>query len=165
MNSKYTGKYTVLRCQLTTFIVLSFFMLPIYADVSVNNVEKNDKITNGQLTVTNVVSEQAVNEQSVYTDRSAATDDAESWELRAEAWEIVRNGNSILSLPVLHQLINAWLQDRDRKIEIQYPGGEEGEFWVQELADWLVTLGIPSANMITVAGSGADDMIRFSLMR
>lgn len=79
--------------------------------------------------------------------------------------ELTRSGDSLLSSPVLNAVINAWLQDKHKKIEIQYPGGEEGEFWVQELADWLVSLGIPSAHMVTTPGSGADDMIKFNLIK
>ena len=68
-------------------------------------------------------------------------------------------------MPVLHQLVNDWLQDKQLKIELRYPGGEEGEFWVQELTDWLVALGIPSERMITIPGSGTDDRIKFALIK
>ncbi len=85
--------------------------------------------------------------------------------LYAEQWEIARSGESVLFLPVLNQIINAWLDDRQKKIEIQYPGGEEGELWVHELTDWLVSLGIPSDYLVVIAGSGADDMINFALIK
>ena len=87
------------------------------------------------------------------------------WLLYAEQWELARSGETILSLPVLKQVVQAWLADKQKKIEIQYPGGEDGEFWVQELADWLVSLGIPSKNMIITPGSGADDVIKFNIVK
>ena len=87
------------------------------------------------------------------------------WVLYAEQWDMTRSGDKLLSLPVLRKVINAWLSERSRIIEIQYPGGEEGEFWVQELIDWLVSLGIPSKQMIITPGSGGDDMIKFALRR
>ena len=87
------------------------------------------------------------------------------WLLKAEQWELTRSGEALLSVPVLNKVINTWLQDKQKKIEIQYPGGEEGEFWVQELADWLVSLGVPSADIVTTPGSGADDMIKFDLIQ
>jgi hypothetical protein len=87
------------------------------------------------------------------------------WQLRAEQWELARSGETILSLPVLNRLIGAWLSDKQKRIEIQYPGGEDGEFWVQELADWLVALGIPSKQMVITPGSGADDVIKFNLIK
>jgi len=87
------------------------------------------------------------------------------WRLQAEQWELARSGETILSLPVLKQLVGAWLADKQQKIEIQYPGGEDGEFWVQELSDWLVSLGIPSKHMVITPGSGADDVIKFNIIK
>ncbi len=90
---------------------------------------------------------------------------AATWQLQAEQWELARSGETILSLPVLNRLIGVWLTDRQKKIEIQYPGGEDGEFWVQELTDWLVSLGIPSKHMVITPGSGADDVIKFNIIK
>ena len=87
------------------------------------------------------------------------------WRLYAEQWELARSGETILSLPVLKKVVQAWLADKNKKIEIQYPGGEDGEFWVQELADWLVALGIPSKYMVITPGSGADDVIKFDIIK
>ena len=106
-----------------------------------------------------------------------------SWVLTADQWEIARSGESILSLVVLNDLVNTWLSEvkslqgdaqkkaqkstqphKNEIIEIQYPGGEEGEFWVQELVDWLVALGVPSRFMLLTPGSTADE-IKFHLNR
>ncbi len=87
------------------------------------------------------------------------------WQLHAEQWELARSGDTILSMPVLNRLIQVWLSDKQKKIEIQYPGGEDGELWVQELTDWLVALGIPSKYMIITPGSGADDVIKFNIIK
>ncbi len=88
-----------------------------------------------------------------------------TWELYAEQWELARSGDTLLSLPVINHVITTWLKDKQKKIEIRYPGGEHGEFWVQELRDWLVALGIPSKNMLTSPGSGADDVIKFTIIK
>ncbi len=165
---KYLGKYHVFRYYGAIFIVLSFFASAIYADVTVNNLEKNDKIVSNSLSVQNVTYEQAISEQAISQKNMARPDtgnESKGWELYAEQWELARSGESVLLLPVLNQLINAWLLEKHKKIEIQYPGGEEGEFWVQELTDWLVSLGIPSNQMVIVPGSGADDMIKFGLIK
>jgi len=90
---------------------------------------------------------------------------AKTWTLHAEQWELARSGETILSMPVLKQVIKAWLAEKQKKIEIRYPGGEDGEFWVQELTDWLVSLGIPSKYMVTTPGSGADDVIKFNIIK
>lgn len=123
------------------------------AEVSVKNIEKNDKVEAGELSL-----------HGTLTNSSQAGEQA-GWVLKAEQWELTRTGELLLSLPVLNGMINTWLKDQQQRIEIQYPGGEEGEFWVQELTDWLVSLGIPSRQMVVTPGSGAGDMIKFNLIK
>jgi hypothetical protein len=94
--------------------------------------------------------------------RSVSTSE---WVVKAEQWELVRDGESVLALPALNTLVNNWLKEKDKLIEVQYPGGEEGEFWVHQFIDWLVALGIPSDRIVTVRGSGADDIIRLNLIK
>jgi len=96
------------------------------------------------------------------SERSVSTSE---WVVKAEQWELVRDGESILALPALNALVNNWLKEKDKLIEVQYPGGEEGEFWVHQFIDWLVALGIPSDRIVTVRGSGADDIIRLNLIK
>ncbi len=85
--------------------------------------------------------------------------------LHAEQWEVARAGNSLLALPVLQQVVNAWAAHPHQKIELRYPGGEDGELWVAELKDWLVSLGIASKYMTAVPGSGEADAIRFQIIQ
>ena len=143
-------------------------MTPLNADVFVNDNEKNAKVVIGVLSEQLASSKQASSKHvpsDQPVEKKTANNGLKYYVLYAEQWEIVRSGESILSLPVLNQIINAWLGDRQKKIEIQYPGGEEGEFWVQELTDWLVSLGIPSDHMVIAPGSGADDVINFTLIK
>ena len=86
-------------------------------------------------------------------------------ELHAEQWELSRNGERLLGNDGLADVVNGWSSDRSQKIELQYPGGEEGELWVYQLMDWLVALGVPSANMVAVPGSGQADVIRLRVIR
>ena len=136
-------------------VVLSLVMAQLNAEVLVNNIENNGK----------VISETLSKQDAVSNESGLIAGNKKNWQLRAEQWQMARTGESILSLPVLNQVINAWLRDKQKKIEIQYPGGEEGEFWVQELSDWLVSLAIPSSRMSLTPGSGADDMISFSIIK
>ena len=149
-------------------ILLLFFMTSLNAEVPVKYNEKNDKVVISALSEQQNSSKQGTSKH-VSSDQSmekkTANNGLKYHVLYAEQWEIVRTGESILSLPALNQIINAWLGDRQKKIEIQYPGGEEGEFWVQELTDWLVSLGIPSDHMVIAPGSGADDVINFTLIK
>jgi len=85
--------------------------------------------------------------------------------LTAEQWERGRSGDTILQLPAVRSIVDEWLSDTGRLIEIRYPGGEEGELWVHELEDWLVALGVPADKLLMSPGSGAGDVIDFHLIR
>ena len=85
--------------------------------------------------------------------------------LRAEQWESVRHGERLIGVPVLNKVVKEWSSENGHKIELQYPGGEEGELWVQELMGWLISLGIPSQYLIAVPGSGEADIIKFRIIK
>lgn len=84
--------------------------------------------------------------------------------LTAEQWELSRQGEKLVNLPVLRNTISAWTESEKHIIELQYPGGEEGELWANEVRDWLISLGVPSKYLILIPGSGQDDIIRFKLV-
>lgn len=85
--------------------------------------------------------------------------------LLAEQWEVSRSGEALINVPVINKVIKQWSLKPDQKIELHYPGGEEGELWVGELHDWLVSLGIPSNNISIVPGSGVEDVIRLHVVK
>jgi hypothetical protein len=85
--------------------------------------------------------------------------------LRAEQWELARNGEQLLRMPVLNKVVNEWLLKEGYRIELRYPGGEEGELWVGELMDWLISLAIPSKYLVAVPGSGEADIIIFKIIK
>ena len=144
---------------LSLWLVITMLSAPIQANPAATRAEKNDKVTgNGG------VESHAESKNPSLTASSKSTGQA-NWVLKAEQWELARSGDYVLSLPAVNDVVNAWLKDRQQVIEIQFPGGEEGEFWMQELFDWMVALGVPSANMITTPGSGAVDIIRFGLIK
>lgn len=148
---KYSAKhYFLLFCMGISFALM---VTTLHAEVAIKNSEENDKVLASEVSLKKGL------------DAPVATIGVTDWVLKAEQWELTRSGEALLSVPVLNTVINAWLQDKQKKIEIQYPGGEEGEFWVQELADWLVSLGIPSADIVATPGSGADDMVKFDLIQ
>ena len=89
----------------------------------------------------------------------------EEAELHAEQWELSRNGERLLGIEAVADVVREWSSDRQKKIELQYPGGEEGELWVYQLMDWLVALGIPSKSLVAVPGSGQGDVIRLRVIR
>lgn len=152
MTFKILNRYRASGFRSLPGIILFVLMSALHAEVSINTIEKNDKVTDNEI-------------PGQASDGTAVGNGPKEWRLSAEQWELARDGESILSLPAINALINAWLTDKQKKIEIQYPGGEEGEFWVQELTDWLVSLGIPSNHMVLVTGSGAGDMVNFNLIK
>jgi hypothetical protein len=85
--------------------------------------------------------------------------------LHAEQWEIARADASVQSIEALAAMQREWSQDTGQQIELQYPGGEEGELWVADLVNWLVALGIPSSNLVTVPGSGKADVISIRVIQ
>ena len=85
--------------------------------------------------------------------------------LPAEQWELTRNGERMLQIPVLNEVVNKWILKDGYRIELRYPGGEEGELWVGELMDWLISLGIPSKYLVAVPGSGEADIIIFKIIQ
>lgn len=90
--------------------------------------------------------------------------DDDAYQLRAEQWELVRHGERLITVPVLNQVLKQWESQPGLTIELQYPGGEEGELWVQELMGWLISLGIPSQYLVAVPGSGTADIIKFRII-
>jgi hypothetical protein len=86
-------------------------------------------------------------------------------EFHAEQWELSRSGERLLGIDGIANVVNGWSIDTRQQIELQYPGGEEGELWVYQLMDWLVALGIPSASLVPVPGSGEGDLIRLRVIR
>ena len=85
-------------------------------------------------------------------------------ELHAEQWELSRSGERLLGISGMAEVVNEWSSDDRQQIELQYPGGEEGELWVHQLMDWLVALGIPSTKLVAVPGRGEGDVIRLRVI-
>jgi hypothetical protein len=88
-----------------------------------------------------------------------------AFELHAGQWEAVRTANQLLDIGELRLIVNEWSMEQEGYIELQYPGGEEGELWVHQLMDRLVALGIPSASLVSVPGSGTGDVIRIQIVK
>ena len=84
---------------------------------------------------------------------------AQTYRLHADTWARPRTGETLLEMPEIRQLMQQWHKTPERVIEIHYPGGEQGMLWAQELRDWLVSLGVPSAQIKTLVGHVAADSV------
>jgi hypothetical protein len=58
-----------------------------------------------------------------------------------------------------------WMSEPGQILELRYPGGEEGELWVEELKDWFVSLGVPSGAIQLTQGSKAEDIINMVIIK
>ena len=83
--------------------------------------------------------------------------------INSEQWDVPRHGEALIKQSELGRIVRLWSLQPDNQIEIHYPGGEEGELWVQELMDWLVALGVPSEAILHSKGSGSEDIIKLEL--
>ena len=73
--------------------------------------------------------------------------------LKASDWNVPRTTETILAMPALQQTIQAYNKHPKAKIQIRYPGGDEGTLWATELRSWLVALGIASTHIELSPGS------------
>jgi len=90
---------------------------------------------------------------------------SQQWMLTEEQWDLVKQGEQLLAMPLLRQVVDVWALQWGQAIELRYPGGEEGELWVEEVKDWLISLAIPSKYLIAVAGSGEADVIIIKIVK
>jgi len=85
------------------------------------------------------------------------------WLLGADDWARPREGVSMVRMPPLAEVVEAWGQRPGQRLIVRYPGGEEGLLWANELRSWLVALGMPSTYLELVAGSRQPDRIELEL--
>lgn len=79
--------------------------------------------------------------------------------LSLELWTRPRDGARLVASPELAAAVRDWAGRPAARIQIRFPGGEEGDLWANELRDWLVALGVPSAALETQPGSSRGDRI------
>jgi len=72
---------------------------------------------------------------------------AESFVLEAVEWSRPRSGGVIATMPALRAAVRTWEQTPNARLVIRHPRGEAGVLWAAELRDWLVAMGLPSADL------------------
>ncbi len=92
---------------------------------------------------------------------TASRASAEPLYVTAAEWAQPRNGAFITHHPALSQAIHE-LQDGQR-LQLLYPGGDEGSLWASELQAWLVALGLSSQRIELLPGSGRADAIEIRI--
>ncbi|MCW8827920.1 MAG: hypothetical protein OQK94_02565 [Gammaproteobacteria bacterium] len=84
----------------------------------------------------------------------------ESWEISASEWSRPRHGDWLVRQPALVAAIEQLQRVPTTRLQIRYPGGDEGVLWAEELQSWLVALGLESDRIERVPGSGTADHIQ-----
>lgn len=84
---------------------------------------------------------------------------AADWVVSAELWSRPRSGQELMSMEPVHQAVADWRAAPGSRMIINYPGGESGILWAEELRDWLVALGLPSADIDLQAGGTRIDQV------
>lgn len=87
-----------------------------------------------------------------------------AWSFSAAEWARPRHGEWLVRQPALVAMVEQMQQLPGSRIELRYPGGDEGILWAGELQSWLVALGIASNRIEVVPGSGAADRIDLRLI-
>lgn len=83
--------------------------------------------------------------------------------LSADEWARPRTGEVIPQFTALRSAVNYWSKDGGKAIIIRYPGEDTGELWAAELRDWLISLGIPSDNILLSSGIQEPDEIKLEV--
>jgi hypothetical protein len=86
--------------------------------------------------------------------------------ITADDWARPRSGESLVQVPALKSTVREYLDEngqRERRILIRHPRGEEGVLWAEELRGWLVALGIASDDIAVSPASTRLDAIELSV--
>lgn len=84
---------------------------------------------------------------------------AADWIVSAELWSRPRSGHELMLMEPIQQAVADWRAAPGSRMIINYPGGESGTLWAEEVRDWLVALGLPSANIDLQAGGTNIDQV------
>lgn len=89
----------------------------------------------------------------------------ESWDISAVEWARPRHGDWLVRQPAMVAAIDQLQQTPASRLQIRYPGGDEGVLWAEELQSWLVALGVESDRIERIPGSGAADRIQLRIIK
>jgi hypothetical protein len=89
----------------------------------------------------------------------------EAWLISAEEWTRPRHGEWLVQHPALGGAVLQLQQEPQSRLQLRYPGGDEGVLWAEELHSWLVALGIASSRIELVPGGSRADVIQLTLVR
>ncbi|MGH8283072.1 MAG: hypothetical protein ACRESE_04420 [Gammaproteobacteria bacterium] len=86
----------------------------------------------------------------------AAGTRAGNFTITADMWMQPRSGEVMLQMPPVRAAVRDWMAHPDSHLVILHSGDEMGNLWASEVQDWLVSLGIPSTDIVKQV-SGQDE--------
>lgn len=87
------------------------------------------------------------------------------WRISAQEWAQPRHGDWLVTQPALAGAIAELQQDPQSRLQVRYPGGDEGVLWAEELQSWLVALGVASSRIELAPGSSKADLIELNILQ
>ena len=67
--------------------------------------------------------------------------------LSHEEWSMPKTTESVLKMKAVNFVLSEFNKNRNSRLVILYPGGDEGTLWAAEFKSWLISLGIRSRNI------------------
>lgn len=86
----------------------------------------------------------------------AANVQAAGYAVTADMWMQPRSGQVMLQMAPVHAAVLDWMKHPGSKLMILHSGDDVGSLWASEVQDWLVSLGIPSSDIVKQV-SGQDE--------
>ncbi|MDX1488392.1 MAG: hypothetical protein R3268_09335 [Acidiferrobacterales bacterium] len=85
---------------------------------------------------------------------------ADSVSIAADRWATPRSGETVAGWSELRELMAAFDRRPDTRIVIHHAPGEMGSLWAEELRSWLVSLGVPSSQIMLKGNLQRHDIVR-----
>ncbi len=82
------------------------------------------------------------------------------FELSADDWARPRSGAVVAQMEPVRLAVSYRDSTPHAAIMLSYPGEDSGELWASELRDWLISLGLPSAEILLAPGLQSGDQLR-----
>ena len=89
---------------------------------------------------------------------------AQSGEITAAQWAQPRHGEWLLQQDSVAAVMRSLQQHPEGRVQIRYPGGDQGAWWAEEVQAWLVAMGLPSYRIVRVPGSTESDRLQLQLL-
>ena len=84
--------------------------------------------------------------------------------LHANEWSVPKKATTLLAMPAIKNSMDKMKSNVQSRLQIKYPGGDEGTLWVNELRSWLVALGLSSKRIKLEPGSAISTTIELEVI-